>query len=314
MKKKILILAAIALIAAVSFFIFSKPKEKVLREGKLEKRDIKVEFRVTGEVSPRNRLEIKPQFAGRIESILVQEGDAVRKGQTVIWMSSNERAAMIDAARAVSEEDFKKWSDIYKTSPIIAPMNGFIISRSKEPGQSVLSSDAILVMADDLIVEAKIDETDLKYIAIGKRLDMSLDAYPDERFYGIVEHIAYEASVVSNVTVYIIKIKPIEKPKIFRSGMTATITVTVESKEGVLSLPSDFVQNVRDKNFVSVRSKNSKNKIERREVVIGTSDGRFVEIISGMGEDDTAVLLIGENKAQGTGQRGFGPAGAAGRR
>ncbi|MDR3048381.1 MAG: efflux RND transporter periplasmic adaptor subunit [Elusimicrobiota bacterium] len=295
MKKKLLIAGIIIVVLTAAFFIFKPSKNQIERQANLMTRDLSIEFRVTGEVSPRNRLEIKPQFAGRIDSILVSEGDAVKKGQTIIRMSSNERAAMLDAARAISEEEFKKWSDIYKESPIIAPMNGFIILRSKEPGQTVTASDPILVMADDLIVEAKIDETDLRHIKIGLQFPIVLDAYPDEKFLGEVEHIAYEASIVSNVTVYLIKIRPIIKPKIFRSGMTATITVTVDSKDGAQVLPSEFIISVRDKTFVYIKSKTSK-KIERKEVKTGISDGKFTEIIDGINPDDAAVLIKSEDK------------------
>ncbi|MDR0823175.1 MAG: HlyD family efflux transporter periplasmic adaptor subunit, partial [Endomicrobium sp.] len=175
--------------------------------------------------------------------------------------------------------------------------------RSKEPGQTVTAADPILVMADDLIVEAKIDETDLRHIKIGLQFPIVLDAYPDEKFIGEVEHIAYEASIVSNVTVYLIKIRPIVKPRIFRSGMTATITVTVDSKTGAQVLPSEFIISMRDKTFVNVQSKNSK-KIERKEVKTGISDGKFTEILEGISQDD-AVVLLKQNSQSSSRSRSF---------
>ncbi|MDR3244251.1 MAG: HlyD family efflux transporter periplasmic adaptor subunit, partial [Elusimicrobiota bacterium] len=178
------------------------------------------------------------------------------------------------------------------------PMNGFIILRSKEPGQTVTTTDAILVMADDLIIEAKIDETDLRHIKIGDSFPIVLDAYPDEKFFGLIEHIAYEASIVSNVTVYLIKIRPIIKPKIFRSGMTATITVIVDSKEGAWALPSQFINSVRDKTFVQIKTKGAKNKFERKEVKTGISDGKFTEILSGIEQGDIAVLIKAQEKSE----------------
>lgn len=54
----------------------------------------------TATVQPRNRLEIKPPINGRIEKILVKEGENVKAGQIVAWMSSTERAALLDAAMA----------------------------------------------------------------------------------------------------------------------------------------------------------------------------------------------------------------------
>lgn len=300
MKKKLIIIPAILILAGFAAFMIFKPAKPVVeKETRLEQKDLHVEFRETGEVRPRNRLEIKPPFAGRVEEILVQEGDQIKKGQVIVWMSSSERAAMIDAARAISDEEFERWQAIYKPTPIVAPMDGFIILRSNEPGQTITAADAILVMADDLIVEASVDETDLRYIKIGDTLKMSLDAYPDEIFNGEVEHIAYESTVVSNVTVYTIKIRPVKKPKVFRAGMTATITVTAESKKDAWSIPSNFINERGGKKTITVKTmKNKKETFETRNVKTGVTDGRYTEIISGLDQGETAVLLKEQTKTK----------------
>lgn len=297
MKKLLIISAILAAAAITAFFIFKPSKPVIEKEASLEQKDLRVEFRETGEVRPRNRLEIKPPFAGRVEKILVQEGDAVKKGQVIVWMSSSERAAMVDAARAISDEDYERWQTIYKPTPIVAPMDGFIILRSNEPGQTITTADAILVMADDLITEANVDETDLRYIKIGDTLKMSLDAYPDDMFNGIVEHIAYESTVVSNVTVYTIKIRPVKKPKVFRAGMTATITITAESKQDAWSLPGNFISEKGGKKTVTVKTgKNDKTAFETRTVTTGVTDGRYTEILSGLNKGETAVIFKSQTK------------------
>jgi len=292
MKKIIVILLVLIAAAAVCFFIF-KPKGQVVdKEAQLENRNLQVEFRETGSVSPRNRLEIKPPFAGRIEEILVEEGDKIKKGQIIVRMSSSERAAMLDAARATSEEEFAKWQNVYKTTPIVAPMDGFIILRQNEPGQTISASDAILVMADDLIVESQVDETDLRLIEIGETLKMYLDAYPDEVFSGVIEHISYESTVVSNVTVYTIRIKPVKKPSAFRAGMTATITVTAEHEENAPSLPNNFISEKNGRKTVTVKTgKSGKAAFETRNVTTGISDGRYTKIVSGLKENETVVIF-----------------------
>lgn len=299
MKKLLIILGILIAAGIAAFFIFKPAKPIIDKEAQLEQKDLYVEFRETGEVSPRNRLEIKPPFAGRVEEILVQEGDPIKKGQVIVWMSSSERAAMVDAARAISDEEYDRWQTIYKPTPILAPMNGFIILRSNEPGQTITAADAILVMADDLIIEANVDETDLRYIKIGDTLRMSLDAYPDEIFDGIVEHIAYESTVVSNVTVYTIKIRPVKKPKVFRAGMTATITITAESKQGAWSIPSNFITERNGKKTITVKTeKNKKIVFETKNVTTGVSDGKYTEIISGFKQGETAVIMRTTTKAK----------------
>lgn len=289
MKKFFITLGILIIAGVIAFFILKPSSSEIDKETTMQQRDIKVEFRETGEVSPRNRLEIKPPFAGRIEEMLVEEGDSVKKGQTIAWMSSSERAAMIDAARSKGDAEYKRWSEIYKPTPILAPMDGFIILRQNEPGQTVTTSDAVLVMADDLIIESNVDETDLRYIKIGDTLFMYLDAYPDETFTGIVEHIAYESTVVSNVTVYTIKIRPVKKPSVFRSGMTATITIISDSKDNAWTIPNNFITT---KNGISsVNVKNTKGLIESRIVDIGITDGRNTEITAGLDQSEKIVTL-----------------------
>ncbi|MDR1522349.1 MAG: efflux RND transporter periplasmic adaptor subunit [Endomicrobium sp.] len=298
MKKTFLILGILS-VAILVFATLRPSVHKIEIQEKLQSRELYVEFRETGWVTPRNRLEIKSPFAGRIEKILVNEGDEIKKGQIIIWMSSSERAAMIDAARAISDEEYVRWQEIYKPTPIVAPMSGFIIYRQKEPGQTVTASDGILVMADDLIINAQIDETDLRYISIGKKLSMYLDAYPQELFEGVIEHISYESRIISNVTVYEIRIKPISKPKVFRSGMTATITISAESKSNAKSISDSFITEKDGKKTVIVNTGSGKKLVfETKEVTTGVTDGKYTEIISGLNDTDTVVILRQQKKAK----------------
>jgi macrolide-specific efflux system membrane fusion protein len=290
--KRIFLILGVLVVVILVFVILKPSSQKIDAQAKLQLRELHVEFRETGAVNPRNRLEIKPPFAGRIEKILVNEGDAIKKGQIIIWMSSSERAAMIDAARAIGDEEYARWQDIYKPTPIVAPMSGFIIYRQKEPGQTVTAGDAILVMADDLIIDANIDETDLRYISIGKKLTMYLDAYPGEQFDGIIEHISYEARVLNNVTVYNVRIRPVEKPDMFRSGMTVTITVTAESKKDARSIPNNFITEKDHKKTITVKTGTDKKPVfETREVTTGVTDGKYTEIVSGLNDNETVVTL-----------------------
>ncbi|RYZ62357.1 MAG: biotin/lipoyl-binding protein, partial [Proteobacteria bacterium] len=106
-------------------------REEVVERGNLDRTVLS-----TGEVLPQNRLEIKPPIAGRVEEVLVDEGDAVVKGQIIGWMSSTERAALLDSARAKGAAEVKRWEEMYRPTPILAPIKGTVILRSVEPGQT----------------------------------------------------------------------------------------------------------------------------------------------------------------------------------
>jgi macrolide-specific efflux system membrane fusion protein len=297
MKKIILITTLFAVTATAVFLIFKSSKQVIDKETTLTSRDLYLELRENGFVTPRNRLEIKPSFNGRIEKIFVNEGDKIKKGQRIIKMSSSERASMIDMARNIGKQEYERCQNIYKPIPITAYMDGFITLRQKEPGQIVSSNEAILVMADDLIVETYVDETDLRYIKKGIRTKMYLDAYPDENFEGVVEHISYESKFLNDVNVYKIRIKPLKKPKAFKSGMSVKVMIIAKSKKNVPSIDSIFISETRDNKTVTVKTGNTNKPIfETREIKTGINDGIFTEILSGLSKDETVVIFKPDKK------------------
>ncbi|MBL8013094.1 MAG: HlyD family efflux transporter periplasmic adaptor subunit [Candidatus Omnitrophica bacterium] len=250
--------------------------------------DIRKVVTTTGSLLPKNRLEIKPPVSGRLEQILVQEGDSVKAGQTIAWMSSTERAALLDAARGQGEESLKYWQEVYKPIPLIAPIDGEVIVGTIQPGQTLTTADPVVVLSDRLIVRAQVDETDIGRIQKGQKATISLDAYPDTRIDATVDHIYYESQVVNNVTIYKVDLLPSDVPVFFRSGMSANIEFVQESKENILVLPISAVQKKDGESFVLRRD--SRGKVEKRDVEIGLEDDRNVEIVSGVTEDDEIVL------------------------
>lgn len=251
--------------------------------------DIRLTVITTGVVEPQNRLEIKPSINGRVEEILVQEGNKVKKGQILARMSSTERAALVDAARSQGDKAREYWEKVYKQTPIISPIDGEVIVRSIEPGQTVSTNDAILVLSDRLIVNAQFDETDIGRVSVGQEAVIALDAYPNVKIKGIVDHIAYESELINNVNIYDVDILPEEVPAFFRSGMSANIEVVEKKREGVLLIPVEAINQYEGKAYVTVRTRTA-NAIEERVVEIGLSDERSVEVASGLTTEDIIVV------------------------
>jgi len=250
--------------------------------------DIKLTVITTGVVEPQNRLEIKPSINGRAEEILIQEGDKVKKGQILARMSSTERAALVDAARSQGDEAREYWEEVYKQTPIISPIDGEVIVRSIEPGQTVTTNDTLLVLSDRLIVNAQFDETDIGRVRAGQEAVIALDAYPNVKIKGIVDHIAYESQLINNVTIYDVEIVPRKVPPFFRSGMSANVEVVEKKREGAILIPVEAINRDQGKTYVKVRKK-PENTVENRIVETGLSDEKSVEIVTGL---TTADILI----------------------
>ena len=244
----------------------------------------------SGVAKPQNRLEIKPPIAGRIEDVLVREGDRVKKGQVVAWMSSSERAALLDAARAKGADELARWQELYKATPLLAPLPGTVIARQVEPGQTVTAADSVFVLSDRLIVSAQVDETDIGQVRLGQPAEIVLDAYPDTTIGARVDHVAYEAITVSNVTVYEVDVLPERVPDFMRSGMTANVTFVVARHEGVVLLPAEAVRREAGGPVVLVPGPGGLGDPEERAVETGAGDGRQVEIVSGLGEGDVVLV------------------------
>ena len=289
----IAIISIVALSLATVFLFFRlRPNPKgqlITKEIHPVVGDIRLTVMTTGVVEPQNRLEIKPSINGRIEEILVREGDRVTRGQILARTSSTERAALVDAARCQGEETLEYWEEVYKKTPIISPINGEVIVRSIEPGQTVTTNDTVLVLSDRLIVTAQFDETDIGRVSVGQEALIALDAYPNARIEGIVDHIAYESQLVNNVTIYDVDIVPREVPAFFRSGMSANVEVIQEKREGVILIPVDAINRDDGKTYVEVIRKPG-NTVGKRVVEIGLSDERGVEVASGLTTSDTVIV------------------------
>ena len=82
---------------------------------------------------------------------------------------TSSRAALLDAAQFKGDEAMEYWETIYKPTLLIAPIDGTVIVSQTQPGQSIAAEQAIVVIADRLIVSAYVNESDIGNVAIGQK-------------------------------------------------------------------------------------------------------------------------------------------------
>jgi macrolide-specific efflux system membrane fusion protein len=293
-KPKIIIPILIVILIAGMVFIYRNNKGNSGSQTNVEYihpevGSIYTSITTTGEVKPQNRLEVMPSISGRIEEILVNEGSKVKKGEVLALMSSTERAALIDAAQSQDEETKQYWEEVYKKTPIISPIDGEVIVRSVEPGQTLTTANAVLVLSDRLIISAQFDETDVGRVRVGQKAIVTLDAYPETLINGVVNHIAYESELVNNVTIYDVDILPETIPGFLRSGMSANVEVVENRKNNILLIPQEALIRDNDKLYVEVKDPNNA-RIIKKEVTTGIKDGINIEIVAGLSQDDLILL------------------------
>ncbi len=299
----ILVIIAVVSISLIIRMKKNKVSPEVIREITPVYGSIQTFISTTGTVKPQNRLEIKPPISGRIEEVKVLEGEKVKTGDILAWMSSTERAALLDAARAQGEKSLAYWQETYKPTPLIAPINSEVIVRAVEPGQTVSSSDVVVVLSDRLIVKAQVDETDIGKVKVGQMALISLDAYPQVKVKAKVDHVSYESDIINNVTIYEVDILPEKAPEVFRSGMSANVDIIEKDKENILVIPLAAVSHDKKDNFVLL-SQGKLKKPRKHKIEIGISDDKNVEIISGLEEKDKIIIetqqyLPSKNSASG---------------
>lgn len=296
MTKTFKIIAVTAVIAAAgAWFIMkkSKPIRSDVKTAAVVVGSIEHTVSTTGNVQPQNRLEIKSPISGRIDKILVKEGQTVKTGDLLVLLSSTERAALLDAARVQGAESLKDWEDAYKPTALIATIDGQVIVKAVNPGQTVTPADPVVVLSDRLIVQAQVDETDIGKVKAGQQALITMDAYPDLEVKGVVDHIYYESTIVNNVTIYKVDILPQELPPVFRSGMSANVSIIQDQKDNILIIPREAVKKKQGESFVMVEEEGEK-KPQRTPITTGISDETNIEVVSGLSEGDRVV--IGESK------------------
>lgn len=304
-NRQITATALIFLIALSIFFFRNKNNSEITyRETKVELGTINVKVLATGTVQPENRLEIKPPIPGRVEKVLIKEGDIVKKGQILAWMSSTERAALLDAARSKGISELKKWEDIYPPTPILSPINGTIVLKSIEQGQTFTSADSLMAMSDRLTVKTQVDETDIASIQLKQKAAIVLDAYSDQEIPGQVDKIAFEATTVNNVTTYIVDVLPDLVPDYMRSGMTANVTFTVNSRENILIIPTDALRTKDGHSTVLV--KEDGDQVEK-EIAVGVTNGKQTEVVSGLLEGEIVLSVQVQLEKGKSGSSPFNP-------
>ena len=231
-KYPALVLCVLVATGLLIWYIMGQYKDKPTYEYlKVERGPLRVTLRESAVIQPEHRLTVTPPIPGRIDSINVANGVAVKQGQVLAWISSTDRAALMDAARAAGGKEIAFWQDVYKPAPLIAPLDGHIISTAVVPGQVVVTAETVFTMSDHLIVQASVDETDLDHVWLGQTTEITFDSFPDAHLTGKVHEIAYDSTTVNNVTTYTVNIFLDSTPDYVRSGLSANVFLLISDRK-----------------------------------------------------------------------------------
>jgi len=255
----------------------------------VEKGELRKTVEAGSSIEPKNRVEIVPPVAGRVDKILADQGQRVKKGQILAWMSSNDRAALLDAALAQGPTVHAEWEKKYRPTPILAPVEGFLIERNIVEGQTVNPGSSMFTLADRLIVRARVDESEISKIRIGLRANVVADALPDQPFKARVVLVDFQSQNIGGVKAYEVELEPANLPKGLRSGMSARVDFVIHRKKGAKLLPVGVVKGAQETKF-TLKVRRADGSIEQVNVLLGISNGSKVEILNGLEVGDEVVV------------------------
>lgn len=174
---------------------------------------------------------------------------------------------------------------------IKAPVDGIVISKAVEVGQTVAASfetPELFSVAEDLTkmqIEASVVEADIAKVKEGQKVRFTVDSYSDDYFYGTVTQVRNEATTTSNVVTYTVVIGIDNTDMKLKPGMTANVEIITAEEKGVMLVPNQALRFYIDDSDNAKRYKDrgvwimKNGKPERVTVKIGVSD-----------EDNTQIL------------------------
>ena len=211
---------------------------------------------------------------------------------------------------AAAREEVQRAQTNMGYAMITSPINGVIISKSVEEGQTVaasFSTPELFKIAEDLTnmqVIADVDEADIGNVKPGERVTFTVDAYPDDTFTGEVKQVRLEAKTTNNVVTYEVVISAPNGDMKLKPGLTANVTIFTAERDGVLCVPSKALRFTPTKETIGKGRKiadvNAKNKVWTLEgntlkahaVNIGMSDGTHTQILKGIAEGSKVITDI----------------------
>lgn len=207
-----------------------------------------------------------------------------------------------------SRESVQKAQTNLGYATITSPIDGVVLSKSVEEGQTVAASfntPELFTIAQDLTdmrVIADIDEADIGGVKEGQRVTFTVDAFPDDKFEGQVTQVRQQATTESNVVTYEVVISAPNKDLKLKPGLTANVTIYTLEKNDVLAAPAKALRFVPNEALLSkgqtIEDVEAPAKVWTLEgntfkahaVQTGTTNGMLTEIISGISAG-TEVLV-----------------------
>ena len=291
--------------------------------------DLTEKISATGALSAVDNVDISSKITGRIVDVLVSENQHVHAGDILVrlddtalkatmmqmeaklnnaaanytrYQSLLQRGAVsqydydnIEANYLVARTNYAKAASDVQDTIITTPIDGYIIGKPTPVGQTISSGistpQVIMSVAtlDRMQIEALVDESDIGQVQVGQEVSFTVDAYPNEEFFGTVRLISRKAQIENNVIYYKVYVDVADAKGKLLPTMTARADFLVAQAEDALLVPLSCLHQEEGRTYVRIVDETTA-KVREVDVETGSSDERRVVVTSGNIQEGDALL------------------------
>ena len=231
-------------------------------------------------------------------------------------ISANEyeqvRLSFIKAQQTLTnhKENVKKAQTNLGYATITSPIDGVVLSKAVEEGQTVASSfntPTLFTIAKDLTdmrVIANVDEADIGEVKEGQRVTFTVDAFPEDTFQGFVSQVRQEAAAESNVVTYEVVISAPNEDLKLKPGLTANVNIFTLEMKDILTIPNKALRFTPNEAMLSegetIQNAEGKTKVWVKEgsvlkampVKTGLTNGTLTQVLEGLAPGTEIITEI----------------------
>lgn len=253
-----------------------------------------------GQVRPNRESLLTFASSGTLEKMEVEEGEEVEKGKVLARLKNAQqesqllqaenayKKAKVDASISELEERelaYEAALESYEKTLMKAPFAGKVAEILVYEGDSVSGSSEIIYLVnwDKIYVDVNIDEVDIKEISLGQQAEITFDAYPELTLSALVDNVSPLAIGMGGITVVEVRLELTQSDPRIMSGFSAQVEITVEEVRNVVRVPTEAVVEMGGRHFVLLLNE---NEPQMTMVSVGKSNDEYVEVTSGLKEND----------------------------
>ncbi|MBI4677392.1 MAG: efflux RND transporter periplasmic adaptor subunit [Elusimicrobia bacterium] len=289
----IAVAVALAVLAGGGFYGYKKYKDrkKAPADGDnvavVERGDIELHFKDSGELTPKHSVDVAPKVSGRVIELLVDEGSRVKKG---------DRLAVIQPGRTETEG----YVPVAVTSPIdgvvmryqpkgsyqqestLAKLGDYVIGLMESTNPTYLMTVADI---SKLVVKMKISEMDILKLKEGMGVTVEVDALPESKFPSKVTMVSPQADKdQNNLKNFKVEVSLLKYDTRLKPGMTARVDGLLDTRKGVLKIPLSAVFEEKGKEVGYLSPADKKAKAAKVPLKLGLRNETDVEVKDGVKE------------------------------